>query len=90
MKKIKIICLGKTKQKFIKDGINEYLKRISSQFKMDFLILPDVKLSKNNSVEIVKKKEAKILQKHIKSNNMKQRLKSNIKTIEKIKEMSKH
>jgi len=69
MKKIKIICLGKTKQKFIKDGINEYLKRISSQFKMDFLILPDVKLSKNNSVEIVKKKEAEILQKHISFEN---------------------
>ena len=70
MKKIKIICLGKTKQKFIKDGINEYLKRISGQYKIDFLILPDAKLSKNNSVEIVKKKEAEILQKHISSENI--------------------
>ena len=26
---IKIICLGKLKEKYLQDGVNEYLKRIS-------------------------------------------------------------
>ena len=27
--KIKIICVGKLKEKYLKDGVEEYLKRIS-------------------------------------------------------------
>ncbi|OQX70703.1 MAG: hypothetical protein B6D62_03820 [Candidatus Cloacimonas sp. 4484_275] len=63
--KIKILCLGKTKQKFIKEGIDEYLKRFSAKYKIEFIILPDVKLTKNNSIDFVKRKEAEILEKHI-------------------------
>ena len=28
--KIKIICVGKLKEKYLEDGINEYLKRLSA------------------------------------------------------------
>ena len=63
--KFKILCLGKTKQKFVEEGIKEYLKRIPPQYKTEFCILADVKLTKTSSVEIVKRKEAEILEKHI-------------------------
>jgi len=58
---MKIICLGKTKQKFIKDGIDEYQKRISKYVKLDWLILPDVKLTGNNTIENIKEQEAEII-----------------------------
>ncbi len=60
--KIKIICLGKTKQKFIEEGIKEYQKRITKYIKLDWQILPDVKLTGSKTIEIVKDQEAKILE----------------------------
>lgn len=63
--KIKIICLGKTKQKFIEDGIKEYQKRISKYIKLDWLILPDIKSTSSNTIEIVKELEAEILEKKL-------------------------
>ncbi len=63
--KMKIICLGKTKQKFIEDGIKEYQKRISKYIKLDWQLLPDVKLTSSNTIEIVKNREAEILAKKL-------------------------
>jgi 23S rRNA (pseudouridine1915-N3)-methyltransferase len=63
--KIKIICLGKTKQKFIEEGIREYQKRITKYIKLDWQILSDVKLTGNKTIEVVKKQEALILEKNL-------------------------
>ncbi len=63
--KIKILALGKSKQKFIEEGLQEYLKRLTRYVQIDFKILPDVKLTKTNSIEIVKEKEAIILEKQL-------------------------
>ena len=63
--KIKIICLGKTKQKFIEEGIKEYQKRISKYIKLEWQILPDIKLTSSKTIEIVKDQEAVILEKHL-------------------------
>lgn len=38
---IKIICIGKIKENFYKDAINEYLKRISKYTKLEIIELPD-------------------------------------------------
>ncbi len=62
--KIRIICLGKTKQKFIEEGIKEYQKRITKYLKLEWKILPDVKLTGNKTIEIVKDQEAAILEKN--------------------------
>ncbi len=56
-----IIACGKTKDKFISIGIEEYLKRLNLYGKVRLTILPDVKLSKSNNIEIVKKKESEII-----------------------------
>jgi len=63
--KIKILALGKSKQKFIEEGLQEYLKRLTKYAKIDFKILADVKLTKTNSIEIVKEKEAIIVEKQL-------------------------
>jgi len=63
--KIKITCLGKTKQKFIEEGIREYQKRITKYIKLDWQILSDVKLTGNKTIEVVKKQEALILEKNL-------------------------
>jgi len=63
--KLKIICLGKTKQKFIEEGIKEYQKRLNKYIKLYWQILPDVKLTGSKTIEIVKDQEAAILEKNL-------------------------
>lgn len=38
---IKIICVGKLKEKYLKDALEEYLKRLSKYTKLEILELPD-------------------------------------------------
>lgn len=59
----KIICLGKTKEDWIKQGITEYQKRLSGVWKIQWLELPDVSLKNADNIEAVKAKEAIILNK---------------------------
>lgn len=54
---IKIICIGKIKEEYIKDGINDYLKRISKYHKIEIIELPD-----SNIIN-----EGNIIQNHINS-----------------------
>ncbi len=53
---IKIICVGKIKEKFFKEAIDEYLKRLSKYTKIDILEVDD-----SNVLE----KEATLINKHI-------------------------
>ncbi|HEM6117213.1 23S rRNA (pseudouridine(1915)-N(3))-methyltransferase RlmH [Streptococcus pluranimalium] len=41
--KIKIICVGKLKEKYLKDGIAEYIKRMGRFTKCEIIELPDEK-----------------------------------------------
>lgn len=66
---IRIICPGKTKQKFIEDGIAEYTKRLSAFCKLEIIETADVKLSSSNNIEIVKQKEAEIIGKYLKTDH---------------------
>jgi len=68
--KIKIICLGKTKQKFIEEGIREYQKRITKYITLDWQILSDVKLTGNKTIEVIKKQEALILEKNLRASSI--------------------
>ena len=38
---IKIICVGKIKEKYFKDAIDEYVKRLSKYAKLEIIELPD-------------------------------------------------
>ncbi|TXC89588.1 23S rRNA (pseudouridine(1915)-N(3))-methyltransferase RlmH [Metabacillus litoralis] len=57
---ISIITIGKLKEKYLKQGIDEYLKRLSAYAKLDIIELPDEKAPENLSeteMVIVKEKE---------------------------------
>ncbi|QFT91171.1 Ribosomal RNA large subunit methyltransferase H [Bacillus sp. THAF10] len=57
---ISIITIGKLKEKYLKQGINEYLKRLSAYAKIEIIELPDEKAPEQLSdaeMEQVKNKE---------------------------------
>lgn len=60
--KIKIITVGKLKEKYLVQGIDEYLKRLKAYAKVDVIEVPDEKAPENLSLaemEQVKEKEGK-------------------------------
>ena len=46
---IKIICIGKIKEKYLTEGINDYLKRISKYHKISIIELPDNDIEKEGN-----------------------------------------
>ncbi|QNQ81680.1 23S rRNA (pseudouridine(1915)-N(3))-methyltransferase RlmH [Lactobacillus sp. PV012] len=55
---IKIVCVGKLKEKYFKDGIAEYLKRMDRYAKMQIVQVPDEKApEKLSPAEMEKVKE---------------------------------
>ncbi len=70
MLRIKIISVGKLKEKYLKDGIKEYAKRLSSYCKLSFIELADESIAKANSSKAeedkIKNAEADRIKKHIK------------------------
>lgn len=66
---IKIICLGKLKETYLIDGINEYIKRISKYANIEIIELPDEPIPDSPSdkeIQTIKQKEATKIVKHIK------------------------
>lgn len=53
---IKIICLGKVKKKYLQDGIDEYIKRISKYTQVKIIELEDEGI-KDDKVALKKEKE---------------------------------
>lgn len=58
MLKINIICLGKIKEKYIVEGINEFSKRLGRYVKLNFIELKD---ETDNIVNVAINKESKSL-----------------------------
>jgi 23S rRNA (pseudouridine1915-N3)-methyltransferase len=57
---IRILSIGKTNIPFVKDGIDEYLKRLKHYAKVSWEELPDVKNSKKISTDQLKREEGKL------------------------------
>ena len=55
---IKIICVGKIKEKFYRDAIEEYIKRLSKYHKVNIIEVADSNI-KTEAVEILKKIDPK-------------------------------
>ena len=47
---IKIICVGKIKEKYIIDALEEYLKRLSKYIKLEIIELPDYNYDKEKTL----------------------------------------
>ena len=57
--KIRLLVVGKTKEKEIQSGIDEYLKRLTRYTNFQMEVIPDVKVSKKMSAGEVKSLEGK-------------------------------
>ncbi|MFY7971185.1 MAG: 23S rRNA (pseudouridine(1915)-N(3))-methyltransferase RlmH [Flavobacteriales bacterium] len=67
--KIKVICIGKTGEPYLKEGIERYQKRLSHYTKLEWLELPDVS-GKGVTADMQKEREAEHFFKHIKNDDM--------------------
>ena len=65
--KIKIICVGKIKEKYIISGISEYSKRLSKYCNLDIIEIMDenlIQYPNSEEIEIIKTKEENKILKH--------------------------
>lgn len=65
---MKVLAVGKLKEKFIRQGIEDYRKKLSKYVMMDMIEVPDEKAPENMSkleMEQVKEKEGERLLSHI-------------------------
>lgn len=69
---IDIVCVGKIKENYLKDAINEYSKRLSKYCILNIIELPDEKLPSklNDSLAFeIKQKESNYILSHIKKDS---------------------
>lgn len=60
---IKIICLGKIKEKYLEEAIKEYKKRLSKYTKLEIIELKDYQ---DSDIKIALNKEKELIKNHIK------------------------
>ncbi len=63
--KISLICIGKTDDKFIQEGIDKYLKRLRHYIGFQLVVLPDIKNVKNLSESQQMEKEGEQFSKYL-------------------------
>ncbi|MFZ4860806.1 23S rRNA (pseudouridine(1915)-N(3))-methyltransferase RlmH [Sphingobacterium sp. Mn56C] len=63
--KISLICIGKTDDKYIQEGIDKYLKRLKHYVTFTITVIPDIKNVKNMSEAQQKEKEGEMFLKQI-------------------------
>ena len=59
---IKILCIGKLKEKYLTEAVTEYTKRIKKYSNLEIVELPDSSIDDNN---IALEKEKKLIEKNI-------------------------
>lgn len=68
---ISVIAIGKLKEKYLKDAINEYAKRLTRYCKLDLTVVQDEKTPENASLKEetqIKDKEGELILKQVKEN----------------------
>ena len=67
--KIKIIALGKIKEKFLKDGIGEFLKRLTPYASVEIVELNPIEIKDENLTEKILEQEGEKILAQIKQNS---------------------
>jgi 23S rRNA (pseudouridine1915-N3)-methyltransferase len=70
--KVTLICVGKLKEKYLSQGVEEYVKRLSRYCSLDIIELADEKTPDNASSvveELIKKKEGERILKALKDDS---------------------
>lgn len=65
--KIRLLLVGKTNQGFVASGITEFSERLKHYIPFQTEIIPDLKNTRNLSVEQIKEKEGKLIEKTLSS-----------------------
>jgi 23S rRNA (pseudouridine1915-N3)-methyltransferase len=63
--KITLLAVGKTEDKYLIEGIEKYLNRLKHYISFNFLVIPDIKNTKNLTQAQQKSKEAELILKQI-------------------------
>lgn len=69
---IKIITVGKLKEKYLRNGVQEYVKRLGAYAHVELIEVPDEKIPNNPSLAeetLVKSKEGRKILDHVKQND---------------------
>lgn len=64
--KVTLLCVGKTDDKYLLEGIAKYEARLKHYVNFNLVIVPDIKNSKHLSQEEQKGREAELIKKHLK------------------------
>ena len=67
--KIKIIALGKIKEKFLKDGIDEFLKRLTPYTSVEIIELTPIEIKDENLTQKILEEEGANVLSHIKDDS---------------------
>lgn len=59
--KILVLLIGKTDKKYIKEGIDDYVKRIGFYLPFELKVIPDLKNNSNLSEDLQKEKEGRLI-----------------------------
>ncbi|PWG80054.1 23S rRNA (pseudouridine(1915)-N(3))-methyltransferase RlmH [Pararcticibacter amylolyticus] len=65
--KITLLVIGKTEEKYLKEGIEKYLKRLKHYINFSIVELPELKNTKSLTEDQQKAKEAELIRKNISS-----------------------
>ena len=59
--KIQLVVAGKTNQRFVQQGLDEFCSRLAHYYPFDLQVIPDIKNTKNLSPEQQKEKEGELI-----------------------------
>lgn len=59
--KIKLIVIGKTDEKYLKQGLAKYEDRLKHYAKYEMVVIPDIKKGKKQNVELQQEEEGKLI-----------------------------
>lgn len=62
---IKLILVGKTEEKYLREGIEIFEKRLKNYINFEMIIIPSLKDTKSLSPQIVKEKEGELILKQV-------------------------
>jgi 23S rRNA (pseudouridine1915-N3)-methyltransferase len=67
--KIKVICIGKTQEAYLREGIERYQKRLAHYTKLEWLELPDA-AGKGVTIDLQKEREGELFFRHLKTDDV--------------------
>lgn len=67
--KIKIIALGKIKEQFLRDGINEFLKRLTHYVALEIVEIPPIEIKDDNLIQKTLEQEGERILANIKQDS---------------------